>query len=225
MLKNIEIQINTGSNTYETLYPKTLGSLVDGTVANATNAVNATNATSASSASTLSSTLSVSKGGTGVTSLSTLASNLEIYLKPIKKTSGSYVGTSSLPSSYTHFIYADYMTLLTFSGYNAIPNLLLIFCEYDNITGVFAKKYDDDERYSICYALKPATNEGKNFISWQLNSDYRPRYVAGGYATRANSNQIYIGAAQSATASGQYMNSSLTLSNSGSNYNWLGFYF
>lgn len=71
MAKNIEIQINTGSNTYEVLYPKTLGSLVDGNVSNADSAI---------SANTLNSVLEVGKGGTGVTSYSSLANNLSNYI-------------------------------------------------------------------------------------------------------------------------------------------------
>lgn len=108
MSKNIEINIQTTANTYETLYPKTLGSLVDGAVSLATNATNATNANSASQATKLSTartirtnlsststasfdgtsnitpgitgTLSVSYGGTGVTSYSSLASQLSSYM-------------------------------------------------------------------------------------------------------------------------------------------------
>lgn len=112
MSKNIEINIQTTANTYETLYPKTLGSLVDGAVSLATNATNATNATSASQATKLSTartirtnlsststasfdgtsnitpgiygTLSVSYGGTGVTSYSNLANQLSNYFNNTK---------------------------------------------------------------------------------------------------------------------------------------------
>lgn len=124
MSKNIEINIQTTANTYETLYPKTLGSLVDGAVSLATNATNATNATSASQATKLSTartirtnlsststasfdgtsnitpgiygTLSVSYGGTGVNSYSSLASILQNYMSTgVQIYNTSYIGNGS----------------------------------------------------------------------------------------------------------------------------------
>lgn len=106
MSKNIEIQINTGSNTYEVLYPKTLGSLVSGAVSSATSANTATSATTANKLSTarslqvsLGSTssqafdgsgnavsigvtgiLSLANGGTGVNNYSSLADKLNPYI-------------------------------------------------------------------------------------------------------------------------------------------------
>lgn len=56
MSKNIEINIQTTNGTYETLYPKTLGSLVDGSVNSAVNA------------DTLTTSLPESLGGTGANS-------------------------------------------------------------------------------------------------------------------------------------------------------------
>ena len=98
MSKNIEININNGI-TYETLYPKTLGSLVDGKVSSSTQSDSAntlttgrtirTNLASTSTATFdgssnitpgVSGTLTVSNGGTGVTSYSALATQLNSYI-------------------------------------------------------------------------------------------------------------------------------------------------
>lgn len=132
MSKNIEINIQTTANTYETLYPKTLGSLIDGAVSLATNATNATSATSASQATKLSTArtirtnlsststasfdgtsniipgitgiLSVSYGGTGVTSYSSLANQLSPYISTgAKLTSGTFNGTGSSVTVYCGF--------------------------------------------------------------------------------------------------------------------------
>lgn len=130
MSKNIEINIQTTANTYETLYPKTLGSLIDGAVSLATNATNATSATSASQATKLSTartirtnlsststasfdgtsnitpgitgTLSVSYGGTGVTSYSSLANQLSSYISSSGDTVSvkQYTSTGSPPTIY-----------------------------------------------------------------------------------------------------------------------------
>lgn len=99
MSKNIEINIQTASNTYETLYPKTLGSNIDGAVSLATKAISAdsltnsrtiqTNLASTSSASFngtsnitpgVSGVLPVGNGGTGTTSYSNLANLLSDYI-------------------------------------------------------------------------------------------------------------------------------------------------
>lgn len=121
MSKNIEIQINTGSNTYEVLYPKTLGSLVSGAVSSATSANTATSATTATKLSTarsmsvnlgstssasfdgsanvslgVSGTLLVSCGGTGVNSYSSLASILQSYMSTgVQIYNTSYIGNGS----------------------------------------------------------------------------------------------------------------------------------
>ncbi len=98
MAKNIEININNGSS-YEILYPKTLGSLVDGKVSSSGNSDVATKLeTSRSIRTNLASTsvanfdgtgnitpgvngvLGVGNGGTGVNSYSSLASQLSSYI-------------------------------------------------------------------------------------------------------------------------------------------------
>lgn len=103
MAKNIEINIQTTGGTYEILYPKTLGSLVDGSVNSAVNADTSTAlATSRTIRTNLASTsvanfngtanitpgitgtLGVLNGGTGVTSYSSLANQLSNYFNNTK---------------------------------------------------------------------------------------------------------------------------------------------
>lgn len=113
MAKNIEININNGSNSYETLYPKTLGGLVEGNVSSANTAntlatartiqtnLGSTSASSFNGSSNItpgiSGTLGVSNGGTGVTSYSSLASKISPYFSSsgLKKTGGYISGTGS----------------------------------------------------------------------------------------------------------------------------------
>lgn len=96
MAKNIEININNGSNSYETLYPKTLGGLVEGNVSGANTAntlatartiqtnLSSTSASSFNGSSNITpgvtGTLGVSNGGTGVTSYSGLANKISPYM-------------------------------------------------------------------------------------------------------------------------------------------------
>lgn len=102
MAKSIEINILNSSGTYETLYPKTLGSLVDGAVGLATSATSANTANTLTTSRTIRTNLSstslasfngsanitpgvtgilgVSNGGTGVTSYASLASYLSSYI-------------------------------------------------------------------------------------------------------------------------------------------------
>lgn len=119
MLKNIEVNIFNGS-TYDTLYPKTLGSLVDGKVSLATNADNATQLATArtirtnlASTSTASfngtanvtpgviGTLSVSNGGTS----STTKANALINLGITYGTSDLTAGSSNLETGTFYFVY------------------------------------------------------------------------------------------------------------------------
>lgn len=98
MAINIEMSMKNSTGTYDSLYPKTLGSLIEGAVSNATNATIATNLSDNISASQVSSgtldsaripnlnaskitsgTLSVARGGTGVTSYANLANQLQSY--------------------------------------------------------------------------------------------------------------------------------------------------
>lgn len=121
MAKNIEINIQDSNGNYEVLYPKTLGSLVDGTVNSATTASSCTgnsatattlatertirtNLASTSTASFnggsnitpgVTGTLGVGNGGTGVTSLATLSTNL-IQEKNLGYCCGSYTGSMSM---------------------------------------------------------------------------------------------------------------------------------
>lgn len=97
MAINVEMSIKQADNNYETLYPKTLGSLVDGKVSSASvadSAINATSADSANIANDLNGILSVSKGGTGVNNLNSLKSSLKynIILENDNDTLMSYVG-------------------------------------------------------------------------------------------------------------------------------------
>lgn len=115
MAKNIEININNGSS-YEVLYPKTLGLLVDGKVSSSGNSDVATKLeTSRSIRTNLASTsvanfdgtgnitpgvngvLGVGNGGTGVTSYSSLASQLSSYISSggLKTESGTLIGSST----------------------------------------------------------------------------------------------------------------------------------
>lgn len=121
MSKNIEIQIKTDT-TYEILYPKTLGSLIEGTVSNATNAVNATNANTATTANNLASTLEISKGGTSGTDSSSAIYNL---LNPLTSRSASSIN-SYASSTYLACYYGS-------SGYKVPINNLLTYFQ-NNIT-------------------------------------------------------------------------------------------
>lgn len=107
MANNIQINHYNGSS-YTVLYPETLGSLVSGAVATATKLASTfaikTNLGSTSYAyadgSTtvtpgVTGTLPVARGGTGVTSLSSLASNLSSYMSGAKTYLGQYTGTGS----------------------------------------------------------------------------------------------------------------------------------
>lgn len=121
MSKNIEIQINTGSNTYEVLYPKTLGSLVSGAVSSATTANSATSATTATKLSTarsmsvnlgstssasfdgstnaslgVSGILPVTNGGTGYSNYNGLANILQNYMSTgVQIYNTAYTGNGS----------------------------------------------------------------------------------------------------------------------------------
>lgn len=106
MAKNIEIQINTGSNTYEVLYPKTLGSLVSGSVGSADSAI------SANSASTLSSVLEVGKGGTGVSTLDALKTVLNIL--NIKIEYGERIGTGGTTGISSRYLIQNTFTKIYF---------------------------------------------------------------------------------------------------------------
>ncbi len=115
MSKNIEIQIKTDT-TYEILYPKTIGSLIEGTVSNATNANTAT------TANNLVSTLEISKGGTSGTDSSSAIYNL---LNPLTSRSASAINSYG-SSTYLACYYGS-------SGYKVpISNLLTYF--QNNIT-------------------------------------------------------------------------------------------
>ena len=129
MSKNIEINIQTASNTYEILYPKTLGSLIEGTVSNATNAVNATNANTATTANNLASTLEISKGGTSGTDSSSAIYNLLNSLTPRSSNAiDSYASSTYLACYYGSSGYkVPISNLLTYIENNAniqAPNMI-----------------------------------------------------------------------------------------------------
>lgn len=132
MSKNIEICINN-NGTYETLYPKTLGGLVSGSVS------------SANSASTLSSTLSVSKGGTGVTSYSSLANQLKSYLS-----SGSGINKKSVTAQLVSGTNSMNLTNLD------LKNAMMISFELtvDSITGDYNGNIMGGESYDAIYFLR-----------------------------------------------------------------------
>lgn len=135
MSKNIEINIQTASNTYETLYPKTLGPNIDGAVSLATKATSAdsltnsrtiqTNLASTSSASFngtsnitpgVSGVLPVGNGGTGTTSYSSLASTLSSYFSFGKIKTGYYKGNGGSTDATINFT-SGYQYILL-SGFN-----------------------------------------------------------------------------------------------------------
>ncbi len=98
MSKNIEINIQTTGGTYETLYPKTLGSLVDGSV---NSAVNATNS---EKADTLTAILPESLGGSGKNSFATaIRENINT----------TFNGNTTLGTTY-FYTYSRYMTTANF---------------------------------------------------------------------------------------------------------------
>lgn len=123
MSKNIEINIQTALNTYETLYPKTLGSNIDGAVSLATKATSAdsltnsrtiqTNLASTSSASFngmsnitpgVNGVLPVGNGGTGTTSYSSLKTFLNIkeldYYTDNKTYTGNNTNSATIALTY-----------------------------------------------------------------------------------------------------------------------------
>lgn len=121
MAKNIEININNGSNSYETLYPKTLGGLVEGNVSGANTAntlaiartiqtnLGSTSASSFNGSSNITpgvtGILSASNGGTGYNSLYNLAHyGLKNELNLIAYT-GSRRGSDVIPTDSSPLTY------------------------------------------------------------------------------------------------------------------------
>lgn len=96
MAKNIEININNGLNSYEVLYPKIDLTNNQGTslpISSTSGSINITDRTTG--------TLTISRGGTGVTSYSSLANQLQSYFYIPTIEIKSYIGTGSTSGSQT----------------------------------------------------------------------------------------------------------------------------
>ncbi len=155
MAKNIEININNGSNSYETLYPKTLGSLIEGNVSGANTAntlatartiqtnLGSTSASSFNGSSNItpgvSGILSASNGGTGYNSLYNLAHyGLKNELNLIAYT-GSRKGDNTIPSDSSPLNYIirfpnTITPLFFYMSYEAEVNISPVSFSKNNVT-------------------------------------------------------------------------------------------
>lgn len=128
MSKNVEINISNGSG-YEVLYPKTLGSLVDGVVSNA------------SVASDLSLTLAISKGGTNGTTASSAMYNL---INPLSNRTASQLN-SYASSTYIPCYYSS-------TGYKFSLNNIINSFKHDVIS---RRGTDSTTEYSVNFTFSP----------------------------------------------------------------------